>query len=222
MILGLDTSTGQCAAALVGMDGTVLARRVERMQRGHAEALFPLIEAVLDEAGAGYADLRGIRVCTGPGSFTGIRVGVAAARGLALGLGLTAIGVDRFRALVRSRRLPGHAAGGEAMEFRVAVALAGPQGTAYFRTLDGNGAPCGPAGEARRIAADALESAAPGDFLRLGDAWPGATEEDGLPDPAAIASDSAASRDALPAKPFYLRDAGAAPPREAPPPLLDP
>ena len=50
MFLGIDTSAGQCAAALAGVDGVVLARRVVAMQRGHAEALFPLIEAVLREA----------------------------------------------------------------------------------------------------------------------------------------------------------------------------
>jgi tRNA threonylcarbamoyl adenosine modification protein YeaZ len=70
------------------------------MERGHAEALFPLIDAALTRAGASYGDLTHIAVCTGPGSFTGIRVGVAAARGLALGLGVPAIGITRFDALL--------------------------------------------------------------------------------------------------------------------------
>lgn len=69
------------------------------MQRGHAEALMGLIDDVLTEAGADYAALTKIGVCTGPGSFTGVRVGVASARGLALGLGIPAIGVSRLEAL---------------------------------------------------------------------------------------------------------------------------
>ena len=96
MILGIDTSAGQCAIALVGETVYV---RAEPMQRGHAEALFPMIEAVLDDAKAEYADLERIGVCTGPGSFTGIRVGIAAARGIALGCNVEALGVSRFEAL---------------------------------------------------------------------------------------------------------------------------
>ena len=97
MILGIDTSAGQCAVALV--DGARAWSRAAEMTRGHAEALFPMIEDVLAEAGAGFADLTRIAVCTGPGSFTGLRVGVAAARGLALGCGVPAIGITRFNAL---------------------------------------------------------------------------------------------------------------------------
>lgn len=216
MFLGLDTAAGQCAAALVDAGGAVLARRVEGMRRGHAEALFPLIDVALDEAGARYGDLRGIAVCTGPGSFTGIRVGVAAARGLALGLGLAAVGVDRFRALALGRRAGGAGEGG------VAIALAGPYEAAYFRTLDASGRPCPPAAEAREVARAALDSLAPAGFARLGDAWPEAGEADGLPDPAAIARALLAGETADGApRPFYLRDAGAAPPREAPVPVLD-
>ena len=97
MILGIDTSAGQCAIALV--DGARTWTRAEEMTRGHAERLFPMIEDLLAEAGAGAADLSRVAVCTGPGSFTGLRVGVAAARGLALGCGIPAIGVTRFEAL---------------------------------------------------------------------------------------------------------------------------
>lgn len=69
------------------------------MTRGHAEALFPMIEGVLAQAGAQIGDVTRFAVCTGPGSFTGLRVGIAAARGLALGCGAEAIGVSRFEAL---------------------------------------------------------------------------------------------------------------------------
>lgn len=97
MILAIDTSAAQCAVAVVD-DERVAVRRVE-MTRGHAEALFPMIEEVLAELGASYEDLDRVGVCTGPGSFTGLRVGISAARGMALGSGIPAIGVTRFEAV---------------------------------------------------------------------------------------------------------------------------
>ena len=69
------------------------------MARGHAEALFPMIEDVLAEGHVAWTDISRIGVCTGPGSFTGIRAGVAAARGLALGLGVPAVGITRLEAV---------------------------------------------------------------------------------------------------------------------------
>jgi tRNA threonylcarbamoyladenosine biosynthesis protein TsaB len=81
-LLAFDTSMAACSAA-VWRDG-VVARRFQAMSRGHAEALFPMIREVMAEAGISFADLHAIAVTRGPGSFTGVRVGVAAARGLAL------------------------------------------------------------------------------------------------------------------------------------------
>ncbi len=100
------------------------------MQRGHAEALFPMIEALLADAGASYGDLTRIAICTGPGSFTGLRVGVAAARGLALGLGIPAIGVTRFQALAEGRatvRLPGRGGTIYVQEFSDGVPTTDPR-----------------------------------------------------------------------------------------------
>lgn len=113
LILAIDTSAAQCAVAVV--DGDRVAVRSVEMTRGHAEALFPMIEEVLAELGASYADLDRVAVCTGPGSFTGLRVGISAARGLALGRGIPAIGVTRFEAIAAgigspcTVRLPGRA-----------------------------------------------------------------------------------------------------------------
>lgn len=90
--LGFDTSAAHCAAALV-LGDRVLATRVEDMARGQAERLFPLLEQVLNDAGASWSDLSVIGVGCGPGNFTGIRISVSAARGLALSLGIPAIGV---------------------------------------------------------------------------------------------------------------------------------
>ncbi|TWI31087.1 tRNA (adenosine(37)-N6)-threonylcarbamoyltransferase complex dimerization subunit type 1 TsaB [Paracoccus sulfuroxidans] len=90
--LGFDTSAAHCAAALV-LGDRLLALREEEMARGQAERLFPLLDELLAEAGKVWADLDVIGVGTGPGNFTGIRISVAAARGLALSLGIPAIGI---------------------------------------------------------------------------------------------------------------------------------
>ncbi|MFT3974648.1 MAG: tRNA (adenosine(37)-N6)-threonylcarbamoyltransferase complex dimerization subunit type 1 TsaB [Amaricoccus sp.] len=98
LVLAFDTSAAHCAAALV-RDGGVLVQRDEPMARGQAERLIPLLEELLAEAGHGWGDLDGLAVVTGPGNFTGQRLAVAAARGLALGLGIPAVGVTVFEAL---------------------------------------------------------------------------------------------------------------------------
>jgi len=97
LILAFDTSVAHCAAALLSND-KVLAQRVEQMQKGQAERLFPLLEDLLAEGGVAWSDLAAIGVGIGPGNFTGIRISVSAARGLALSLGIPAIGVSSFEA----------------------------------------------------------------------------------------------------------------------------
>ncbi|TNJ47696.1 tRNA (adenosine(37)-N6)-threonylcarbamoyltransferase complex dimerization subunit type 1 TsaB [Phaeobacter sp. B1627] len=97
LILAFDTSAAHCAAALLrGHD--IVSQRLEPMARGQAERLMPLLEEVLAEGGASYGDLQAIGVGIGPGNFTGIRISVSAARGLALGLDLPAIGVSSLDA----------------------------------------------------------------------------------------------------------------------------
>ena len=97
MLLVFDATAGRCAVAV--FDGArCVIERGDAMTRGHAERLFPLIGECLAAAGLTYQDLGAIAVCTGPGNFTGARIGVAAARGLALSLGAPSIGVDRFDA----------------------------------------------------------------------------------------------------------------------------
>jgi tRNA threonylcarbamoyladenosine biosynthesis protein TsaB len=98
VVLAFDTSAAHCAAAVVSGD-RILAQRVEQMDKGQAERLMPLLAEVLAEAQVTYAGLSAIGVGTGPGNFTGVRISVAAARGLALGLGIPAIGVTGFEAL---------------------------------------------------------------------------------------------------------------------------
>jgi tRNA threonylcarbamoyladenosine biosynthesis protein TsaB len=98
MILALDATAGTCSAALL-RDGEVIASQSEIMDKGHAERLFPLIREMM--AKRPLSEIDAIAVCTGPGNFTGARIGVAAARGLALSLGVPSVGVDRFECAVQ-------------------------------------------------------------------------------------------------------------------------
>ncbi|EIE51545.1 peptidase M22 [Salipiger aestuarii] len=98
LTLGFDSSAAHCAAALLKGD-TVLARRSEDMSRGQAERLMPLLEQLLASQGLAWADLHRIGVGTGPGNFTGIRIAVAAARGLSLSLDIPALGITTFEAI---------------------------------------------------------------------------------------------------------------------------
>ena len=98
LILGFDTSGPWCGAVLTR--GTeVLADFYVDMAKGQAEQLFPVLEDILQRGGAQWRDLSAIGVGIGPGNFTGVRLSVSAARGLALGLGVPAVGVTALEAL---------------------------------------------------------------------------------------------------------------------------
>jgi tRNA threonylcarbamoyladenosine biosynthesis protein TsaB len=98
LILGINTVADACEAALV-RDGIVVAELSEPMQQGHDARLAPVVEKLMRDSGAAFADLDRIAVVVGPGSFTGVRVGVSFARGLALSLDKQAVGVTSLEAL---------------------------------------------------------------------------------------------------------------------------
>ena len=105
MILAIDTASTLCAACVWDADaGRELGRCVEDIGKGHAERLMGVIDAALAQAGIAYADITAIAVSVGPGSFTGIRVGVSAARGLALALNVPAHGVTTLSAIAETAR----------------------------------------------------------------------------------------------------------------------
>ena len=98
LILAMDTSGPVCAAGL--FDGSVeIARRTPELGRGHAERIVDLCAEMLGDAGAAWSDLGLVVVTVGPGSFTGVRAGVAAARGLALSLDVPARGVSTLESM---------------------------------------------------------------------------------------------------------------------------
>jgi len=97
-ILGLDTALGACSVALLDGD-RVVGHAHEKMQRGHAEAVAPMTEAIMRESGFSFSMLERLAVTTGPGTFTGQRVGLAFARAMALALKIPAIGVTTLDAM---------------------------------------------------------------------------------------------------------------------------
>ena len=99
VILTFDTSGAACLAALSDQNG-IIATRVDEMARGQAEHLMPMLDEMLSSNGLTWSDLTRIGVGIGPGNFTGIRISVSAARGLALGLGIPAVGISTLDALL--------------------------------------------------------------------------------------------------------------------------
>ncbi len=121
-VLAFDTSAAHCAAALL-MGGEIVAERYEEMKKGQAERLFPMLDEVLGEVGAVWAELDAIGVGIGPGNFTGIRIAVSAARGLSMSLGIPSVGVSMFETTQELSR-------------RAQVAVKAPRDASYFMDFD--------------------------------------------------------------------------------------
>jgi tRNA threonylcarbamoyladenosine biosynthesis protein TsaB len=99
-VLAIDCALDACAAAVLDSSaGAIVASQTRIMVRGHAEALMPLIARVMDEAAVEFKQLDRIAVTVGPGSFTGLRVGISAARGIALAAAKPAIGLTTLAGL---------------------------------------------------------------------------------------------------------------------------
>lgn len=136
-ILALDTSMGVCGAAVLlaggGTERTVLCE--EGMARGHAEALMPMVAEAMSGAGIGFAELDLIAATLGPGSFTGVRIAIAAARGFALVTKAQLWGTDSLTVMARAAVASGAIEGGK--PFAVAVDARGDR--LYAGLYDGEG-----------------------------------------------------------------------------------
>src|SRR6476619_668220 len=93
-VLALDTALEACSAAVLDTGGGITASESVAMTRGHAATLLPLIARLMNSAGIEFAQLGRGAVTTGPGSVTGLRVGISAARGIALAAGKPAVGLS--------------------------------------------------------------------------------------------------------------------------------
>ncbi len=98
-ILAIDTALGACSACVLDAgDAAPLAIEQTAMERGHAEALMPMIERVMAKVEGGFSSLDRVAVTIGPGSYTGLRVGISAARAIALAAGIPAVGISTLAA----------------------------------------------------------------------------------------------------------------------------
>ncbi|MBB3540498.1 MULTISPECIES: tRNA (adenosine(37)-N6)-threonylcarbamoyltransferase complex dimerization subunit type 1 TsaB [unclassified Rhizobium] len=151
IILALDTAGVDCAAALYdsGRD-TMLGEASDMIGKGHAEHLMGIVDRVLEQAGVALSAVDRIAVTIGPGSFTGIRVGVAAARGFALSLGVPAVGVTTLAVMAEAQRLktPGRS---------VLTAMDAKRNEIYLQTFDADGEPLD---EARAVAVEEAQAIA--------------------------------------------------------------
>jgi tRNA threonylcarbamoyladenosine biosynthesis protein TsaB len=160
-ILAFDCAGAQCAAALT-VGGRVAAARRIAADRGHAQFLVPLLIELLEEAGLGFSDIDRFAVTTGPGSFTGIRVALAAAHGLALGTGRPIVGVTVFEALATAAVESGIAAP------RLLVAIDSRRAEQFVQMFDETGAA---SGEPAMLAPQAVAGwAGPGPLAIIGSA----------------------------------------------------
>ena len=196
VILAFDSSAAHCAAALL-CDGRVTVKD-EAMAKGQAERLIPLLEELLAGAGIGWGDLTALAVGTGPGNFTGVRIAVAAARGLALGLGIPAIGVTRLEALAHGLPRP------------ITVIEDARRGAVYIQGFDGGAARIADAAAVAEVSGPQTGSAAVNGLA------PAMPLVEAIARIAATRTGTAQPRPA----PFYLRGADAAPPADPPPVIL--
>jgi tRNA threonylcarbamoyladenosine biosynthesis protein TsaB len=220
LILAIDTALDACSAGILDTDAAkMIALESQGMKRGHAEALMPLIARVIKEAGIGFASLDRIAVTTGPGSFTGLRVGLSAARGIALAAEKPVVGLTTLTAYAAP-------VVGRNAEQPVISAIDARHGQVYFQVVSGNGhslmrprvGPIEEALGASRFGAPYLVGNA---AKILSDRWPADAvppfEVEALPAPdiAWVAwLGAAVNPDTAPARPYYLRAPDAKPQKD--------
>ena len=221
LILAIDTALDACAAAVLDTSaGGVIALELQAMKRGHAEALMPLIARVMKASGVGFAALDRIAATTGPGSFTGLRVGLSAARGIALAAGKPVVGVTTLTAFAapivsengeRIRSYPRSMRGTITSISRWSAgdgsSLIKPKVAPIAEALDASrfGAPH-LVGNAAKILADRWPADAPPPFK---------VDPQPAPDIAWVAwLGAAVNPESAPARPYYLRAPDAKPPKD--------
>jgi universal bacterial protein YeaZ len=228
-ILGIETAAGACSAA-VWTDGNLLMR-LEEIERGHAERLAPMLLAVLADAQTAFAELDAVAVSIGPGAFTGLRIGLATARGVALAARLPCFGVTTLAAIaddVAERRAVGLVSSG----LPLLVGLDTKRRDFYGQAFGADGAPLGlpivgdalqllslVPGRRALVAGDGVDALAAALELSGGDAQP--VHACRTPTASAVARIAArrwldGERPDTPPSPLYLRAADTGPPLAPP------
>ena len=220
LILAIDTALDACSAAVLDTTaGTTIAIESQAMQRGHAEALMPLIARVMQDSGIAFTALDRIAVTTGPGSFTGLRVGLSAARGIALAAEKPVVGLTTLAAYAAP-------VVAENAEYPILSAIDARHDHVYFQVVSGDGNPL----VKPKVApiAEALEAVSLGALHLVGNAakiladrWPAdatspfKVDTQPAPDITWVAWVGAAiDPTTAPPRPFYLRAPDAKPPRD--------
>lgn len=217
LVLAIDTALDACAAGILDTDdGRLIAQETLPMKRGHAEALMPLIARVIESAGIGFTALDRIAATAGPGSFTGLRVGLSAARGIALAADKPVVGVTTLAAFAAPVI-------GEDRKPPVISAIDARHDQVYFQAMSGDGAPLiqprvAPVAEALAASRFGAPHLVGNAARLLADRWPAhaappvAVDQQAAPDIAWVAwLGAAVSPDAAPPRPYYLRAPDARP-----------
>jgi len=220
LILAIDTALDACAAVVLDTGANqILAQESQAMKRGHAEALMPLIARVMKASGIAFAALDRVAATTGPGSFTGLRVGLSAARGIALAAGKPVVGLTTLTAYAA----PAVAEDGE---HPIMAAIDARHDHVYFQMVTGDGSPLikpqvasiSEALVASRFGTPHLVGNA---AQILADRWPPDApppfriDQQPAPDIAWVAwLGAAVSPESSPARPYYLRAPDAKPSKD--------
>jgi len=211
LILAIDTALDACTAGVLDTNaGRLIAQESQAMKRGHAEALMPLLARVMKASGVPFVALDRIAVTTGPGSFTGLRVGLSAARGIGLAankpvVGLTTLSAYAAPVVSRNAKPP------------VISAIDARHDQVYFQVVSGNGSSLvrprvGPIAEALAAARFGAPHLVGNAAQILADRWPAQAmppfkvDAQAAPDIAWVAwLGAAVTPNAAPPRPYYLR-----------------
>jgi tRNA threonylcarbamoyladenosine biosynthesis protein TsaB len=220
LILAIDTALDACAAGVLDtVAGRLIAQESQAMKRGHAEALMPLIARVIEQSGIAFVALDRIAVTTGPGSFTGLRVGLSAARGIALAANKPVVGLTTLTAYAAPLV-------SENCEHPIISAIDARHDHVYLQAVSGNGSSLiRPRLASIEEALGAARFGAPhlvGNAAKiLADRWPAQAlpplrvDPQPAPDIAWVAwLGAAVSPNTAPARPFYLRAPDAKPTKD--------
>ena len=227
LILAIDTALEACAAGVLDTDkNRLIAQESQAMKRGHAEALMPLVARVMKEAGIPFTSLDRVAATTGPGSFTGLRVGLSAARGIALAANKPAIGITTLAAYAAP-----HVS--EHGEHPIISAIDARHEHVYLQVVSGHGGPLvtprvAPVEEALAASRFGAPILAGNAANLLAERWPKDTaapvkiDQQAAPDIAWVAWLAAAVDPAVATpRPFYLRAPDAKPPADQLPRAAD-
>ncbi len=222
-VLAFDTCLNACSAALYDARSGLCVSRFEPMQTGHAERLMPMVEAVMSETGVRFAEVDRLAVTCGPGTFTGTRISIAAARALALSIGCATVAETSLAVMAEGIAGPAAKDGGAMGTSAVLICTDARRGEVYAQAFAGNAPRSAPwvAGYAsvaetlspahRTVVAGSGAEAVAEAALKIGRNVE-AVRADLLPDAAFLARRAARPEAVIaPVAPLYLRPADAKP-----------